>query len=395
MTRKIILITLLLSIPLILTALLSDDSAPTGHQIPVDGPSSILLLAAGDIMVHDRQLESAYRREAQSYDFSEWFAPLQPYLREGDLVVGNLETTLAGENLYFSGYPAFNSPESLAVDLKEAGFHVVSTANNHCLDRGERGIVKTIEHLEAAGLYFFGTARTREERDRFLTLRKNGITVVFLAYTYGTNGIPIPEGKDYMVNMLEEDLIRRDIKKARDQADLLVVSLHWGHEYQREPYTGQQKLAEKIIGWGADLILGSHPHVLQPVEFIRTPSGREGVVAHSLGNLVSDQMYPYTDSGLILRVRYVKDADGVRLSEINCVPTWVHRYYPEGRLAYRVLAVADALYLFENGKDPYLSASNYRHLQEVWRETRGIIWLDPYSLQANYRDTILNSTIRN
>jgi poly-gamma-glutamate capsule biosynthesis protein CapA/YwtB (metallophosphatase superfamily) len=380
-TGRPCLVLLLLFGLLILSLTSLREDRPALRDAPrEEGRDSLLIVAAGDIMVHDRQLESAYRRAADSYDFSGWFAPVKPYLQEGDLVVGNLETTLAGKDLYFSGYPAFNSPESLAVALREAGFHLVATANNHCLDRGEKGVLRTMAHLEEAGLDFFGTARSREERERVLVIQKKGFRVAFLAYTYGTNGIPVPAGKEYLVNLLEEERILADLKKARGQADLVVVSLHWGLEYRREPGREQQQLAERLIAGGADLILGCHPHVLQPVEFIRTPAGREGVVAYSLGNLISDQVYPYTDTGLLLRVEYHKDAKGIRLGQVTAVPTWVHRYYPEGRFSYRVLPVADALHRYDSREEPYLGYSQYRHLQGVWQATRQLIWLPPYSV---------------
>lgn len=361
------------------------DSSTTYYysREPLQEKESILLLAAGDIMMHELQLEAAYCPQSKAYDFSNCFTEIAPYLKEADLAVGNLETTLAGEDMYYTGYPAFNSPESLAHNLKEAGFDLVSTANNHCLDRGEKGVLRTIEHLEKARLGFIGTARSQEERDSFLIIKKNGITIVFLAYTYGTNGIPVPQGKKYLVNMMEEDLIKNDIQKAREYADLIVVFLHWGYEYQREPHPKQTELAEKIISWGADLILGSHPHVLQPIEFVRTRSGREGVIVNSLGNLVADQILPYTDSGLIVRLRYVRNKSNIELVDINGVPTWVHRYHKEGRPAFRVLPVADAIYTYEQGKDTCLSGYNYDHLKKVWKETTSHTWLTPYSIKGN------------
>ena len=343
-----------------------------------DKTGSLILLATGDIMVHERQLQSAYRPDKGHYCFDEWFTQIKPYLQEGDLVVGNLETTLAGEEMKYTGYPLFNSPESLAGSLKEAGFDILTTANNHCLDRGEDGVRRTIEHIEKAGLNFSGTARSRKERDNFYSVNINGVRIIFIAYTFGTNGIALSEGKEYMVNILEENQIRNDIKRASDTADLVVVSLHWGQEYNRDPHPSQQKLAEDIIFWGADLILGSHPHVLQPVEFIRTDSGREGVVVYSLGNFISNQTLPFTDSGIIVRLHYTKDKEQVVLNEITCIPTWVHRFYLEGRPAYRVLPVADALYLFENNQDDDLNADDYLRMKEVWEETTGHIWLTPY-----------------
>lgn len=360
------------------------------------GKNDLLLLATGDIMVHQRQLESSYRPETGTYEFDEWFTEIGPYLREGDLVVGNLETTLAGADLIYSGYPSFNSPESLAGSLKKAGFTLLSTANNHCFDRGEIGVLRTMEYLEKAGLKYFGTARSPEEREKHLFVTKNGITVVFLAYTYGLNGASRPLGKEYLVNLMDEKLIRSDIEKVRDKADLVVVSLHCGCEYSREPHSAHKAHAEKVIAWGADVILGSHPHVLQPVEFVQTDGGRTGVVVYSLGNFVSNQSLPYTDSGIVVQLLYVREQGQVNLKKVTGVPTWVHRYHDGGRLVYRVLPVAEAIQKYEKGNDPYLSADDYKTLQRVWQETTGHIQLEPYVRRkpAYYQGAAVRDLVR-
>lgn len=349
--------------------------------------NEVLLIVTGDIMVHNTQLASAYRASSNDYDFAEWFEEIEPYLHESDLVLGNLETTLSGEDMEYTGFPAFNSPEALADNLKKAGFDIVSTANNHSLDRGELGVRRTLEHLEKAGLYFTGTARSQEERDSFLSVTKNGIKITFLAYTYGTNGIQIPKGKEYIVNMIDEELIRSDIQKARVNSDLVVVSLHWGYEYNREPHPNQQKLSENIILWGADIIAGNHPHVLQPVEFITTESGRKGVIINSLGNLIADQIVAHTDNSMMVRLHYVRSRNGIRLVEVTGVPTWIHRHYKEGRLAFRVLPIADAMYSYRKGKDPYLTEANYENMKRVWEDTTSHVWLTPYSKKIKHLQT--------
>lgn len=348
--------------------------------------AELLIVAAGDIMVHNTQFPSAINPMTGNYEFDKWFAPVEKYLHEGDITIGNLETTLAGKELGYTGYPAFNTPESLAADMKKAGFTIVSTANNHCMDRLEAGVQNTIMHVEKAGLSFTGTARSAEERDNFPLLEKNGIRVAFLAYTYDTNGIPVPYGKKYLVNMIDENLIRKDIRSARKRgAEIVVVSMHWGQEYSREASTEQQQLAEKIISWGGDLILGSHPHVLQRMEFITTGEGdsqREGVVIYSLGNFIADQIMEYTDSGVILRVRYRRDEDEkISMTEINCVPTWIHRYSRGGPRQFRIVAVHDALADYREGCDHLLRNYHAQQLKEVLKETSDLIWLEPYSIR--------------
>lgn len=358
------------------------------EEPPLQEPSELLIVATGDIMVHKTQFPSALNAATGDFEFGKWFAPVEKYLREGDVTIGNLETTLAGEELAYTGYPAFNTPESLAADLKKAGFTIMSTANNHCMDRLEAGVQRTITHLEEAGLAFTGTARSAEERDNFPIVEKNDIRVAFLAYTYGTNGIPVPDGKSYLVNMLDEDLIRKDIRSARKKgAEIVVVSIHWGQEYSREPNEEQQQLAEKIISWGGDLILGSHPHVLQRVEFISTgeeESRREGMVIYSLGNFIADQIMKHTDSGIILRIRYRRDEEGkISVAKINCVPTWIHIYSQGGPRQFRVVSVDDALADYRRGSDPLLRDYHAQRLEEVRKETLGLIWLNPYRARQN------------
>ncbi|MFY9113845.1 MAG: CapA family protein, partial [Dethiobacteria bacterium] len=207
-----------------------------------------------------------------------------------------------------------------------------------------------------------------------------------------TNGIPIPYGKEYLVNMIDETLIRKDIGAAREKgAEIIVVAMHWGQEYSREPSTEQQQWAEKIISWGADLILGSHPHVLQRVEFITTGEGdsqREGIVIYSLGNFIADQILEHTDSGIILRIRYRRNEEGkIGIAEINCVPTWIHRYSIGGPREFRVVAVDDAISDYQDGRDPLIKSYHYDQLMKVHKETSELIWLDPYSSRRELLQT--------
>lgn len=208
------------------------------------------LVFAGDVMVHDSQIEAAYRPEDGSYSFYSCFEPLKEITARADLAVINLETVLAGEELGYTGYPAFNTPESLARALKEAGFDLVCTANNHSLDRGETGVLKTLEHLEAAGLKSFGTYSSREAREKPLLVETKGIKIAFLAYTYDTNGIPLPENKEYLVNMLDPELIIADIHRVRRRADLVVLYIHWGLEYHREPSRNSRNWPPSSSGRG-------------------------------------------------------------------------------------------------------------------------------------------------
>ncbi|MEW5785037.1 MAG: CapA family protein [Bacillota bacterium] len=352
-------------------ALLFPRSTPINSSY---GTTVLRLAFAGDILTHQEQIDAAYNAEDGSYDFSGCFREIGPLLETVDLAFCDLEVVLAGEETGYTGYPCFNAPESLAAALKEAGFDLVSTVNNHCMDRGEAGVYRTLDHLEEAGLLSFGTYRSRVERDTPLLVTVKGIKMAFLGYTYCTNGIPLPEGRLYIVNMLEEAVILADLAKARQSADLVILYLHWGNEYQRFPSAEQSEMAERFLSAGADMVIGSHPHVVQPVEFFKIVDGKkmlEKPVAYSLGNFISDQRMPFTDTGIILFVDIVSDPATTRLApgEVSFIPTWVHKHYHQGRLQYRVIPIPQALEKYRQGKDPSLDMGSYEQLQGILRET--------------------------
>ncbi|NLX90283.1 MAG: CapA family protein [Firmicutes bacterium] len=306
---------------------------------PEDVYRQATVAAVGDIMVHRTQYVRAYNPQTGHYDFRPSFEAIASYLQEADLVVGNLETTFGGEMRGFSAYPRFNSPDGIALALQEAGFDLLCTANNHCLDTGEKGLYRTIEVIEETGMKHFGTARNREERDSPLIVEVNGIKLFFLAYTYGTNGLPIPKGKEYIVNLLVEEQMIADLAGARRQgADLVILYLHWGEEYCSEPSEGQKRLARVAAQAGADIILGSHPHIIQPMEYITVP-GEQGVekrvfVAYSMGNFLSNQhrvegsiSTDEVEFGKILYLHLEKNVNTgeAYLRDVNYELTWVNR----------------------------------------------------------------------
>jgi poly-gamma-glutamate synthesis protein (capsule biosynthesis protein) len=325
-------------------------SSPAAPPAPV--VREAVLYAVGDIMVHMPQLPAYLDAATGIYDFSPWFEDVTPIFAEGDWVVGNLETTLAGADLKYSGFPRFNSPPELAADLREAGFHLLSTANNHSLDRGWSGIVRTLDNLRRAGLTPVGTAADPEEARRPVIVERNGIRLGFLAYTYGTNGIPMPKDKPFAVNLIDTDRIRGDIARTRQAgADAVAVFLHFGTEYQKWPNDDQRAVARAAVEAGAHLVIGSHPHVVQPYEFWEAPApspgaggdaGHRGLIFYSLGNFISNQTGDGTDNGLIAGVRITRTEmpDGVvtvTVSSPELIPTWVHIRKQNGKRHYRIL----------------------------------------------------------
>lgn len=353
------------------------DIPPNSNEtyVPPMMDQRITLMAVGDIMVHQEELEAAWDSQRKIYNFQPFFVRVAPLFKEADLVIGNLETTLAGQSAKYTGYPQFNSPESLAATLKQIGFTAVTTANNHSLDRREAGVASTIAFLDQAGLQHTGTFRNAEERDQPLLLEKNGIKLALLSYSYGTNGIAIPEGKAYLVNLIQPFLIQKDIAAARAQgADLVAVALHFGAEYQRMPNDWQKKIADQCILYGADLIVGAHPHVLQPYEWRTVSLGdgtkRTGFVLYSLGNFISAQRRDYKDIGAIAKLKILKRITGETLLEgVEMIPTYVHYYRAQGKRHYVIYPLSQTIAASTMGKDPLLSKQIYQAMNKIYRET--------------------------
>jgi Bacterial capsule synthesis protein PGA_cap. len=353
------------------------EDAETEEQPPVEpikpkGKTTLTISVVGDIMVHMHQLKAALQDDG-TYDFQEVFQDVKPYLEKADIALGNLETTISTDEIGYTAYPRFRTPESILSALKYAGFDVITTANNHSLDGTEFGVENTLNKLDEYGFLHTGTARSPEERDEILIVEKNDIKVAILAYTYGTNGMEGAVDKEklsYMVNYLnDEERIKQDIQKAKEQgAEIIIGCIHWGDEYVRQPNETQRHIADRLFSYGMDVIFGSHPHVLQPMERNKVSDvergEREVFVIYSLGNFVSNQRDRYKDSGVILNLEIVKDYDmqTIGLGRIDYIPTWVYRYTENGKLHYRILPVVD--YMDEN-----LLENGSNRIKEVWQET--------------------------
>ncbi|HHV71583.1 MAG TPA: CapA family protein [Clostridia bacterium] len=343
--------------------------------------SLVTVAAVGDIMMHSPQINAGYQQSTGEYNFDHFFKEIKPYLISADLTLGNLEVPLAGKDRQYTGYPRFNSPSELAAALKNSGFDLVTTANNHALDRGEAGVLATLDNLDKYGLKYVGTARNDEEKNRIFLEEIKGIKIAVLAYTYGTNGIPIPKDKPYLINLIDENLIQNDVRKAKElKADFIIACIHWGNEYQRQPNDFQKELAAKVIGYGVDVIIGSHPHVLQPAEkiFVNSEEGiREGLVIYSMGNFISNQKERYRDSSIVLILEIEKDwqANQTVLRNAVYIPTWVQRL-AHGKPVYRVLPVEKAIKDYEQRKDQSLSSSDYQKLKQAWEDITGLLGED-------------------
>lgn len=297
---------------------------PTPTPEPTPTPPTVATLAVcGDVMSHMPVTRDAWDEERQEYDYTPIFEQARPYVEGADYAVANLETTLWNEGPY-SGFPAFRSPAALADSLAGLGFDLMLTANNHCLDRGYSGLSFTLDALDEAGLAHVGTYATEEAAASPIHLADvGGIKVAFLGYTYGTNGIPLPNGKEFAVNLFNTDYLtsihtpdteklEADLAQARAlEPDLIAVMIHWGVEYRTVQNAYQEEIADLLISQGADLVLGGHSHVPQPIE-LRTVTGwdgaeRTGFVCYSLGNFISSQIDPLTDTTAVLTLELTRD----------------------------------------------------------------------------------------
>lgn len=352
------------------------DNSPPVIEVEVEPePLVIEIAAVGDFLMHMPVINAAWNADINNYDFAPQLKDVRQFLTEPDITIANLETRLAGrDNRGYSGYPLFNCPEQLALGMAQSGIDVVLTANNHSLDRGFNGLVKTLDHLDAAGLKHVGNYRTREERNP-LVIDANGIKVGILNYTESTNGIPLPQGKEFAVDMIDYQLMANDIQELNSLGvDTVVVCLHFGIEYQRFPNPLQKEIVDRVFEMGADIIFGNHVHVIQPMEkrtVIRDNREHEVFVIYSLGNFISNQRWQYSDSGVIANVQLEKDLvnNYTKIKKVDYVPTWVHTYVNGGKVYYRVVAVEKAINDYENQTDRTISAADYKRLKEVWQET--------------------------
>jgi poly-gamma-glutamate capsule biosynthesis protein CapA/YwtB (metallophosphatase superfamily) len=277
------------------------------------------------------------------YNFRPWFRFISPVIKKADIAIANLELTLAGPP--YSGYPQFCAPDQLANELKRAGFDVLITANNHSLDRGKKGIERTIRVLDSIDIGHTGTFFDKAQRDSTypLIIKKNGFRIALLNYTYGTNGIKVTAPN--IVNYIDTHQIGEDIKKAKLlHADPVIVTVHWGKEYKRLPNEQQKAIESFCYESGADLVIGSHPHVVQPIEKKKLQNGKEVLTAYSLGNYISNQRKRYTDGGIMLWIDLKKDETGnTVIDTAGYIPTWVLVKEIKGQKKFFIVPVSEII----------------------------------------------------
>lgn len=353
---------------------LNSDFEKIKSKTETDSVVTATLCFVGDLMCHSTQFNYA-RVNADSFDFTGVFKEVKKYLSEPDLTIGNLETVIAGSKTGYSGYPYFNAPDDFVYALKSAGFDLLITANNHALDQGWDGVKRTIEVINQNKIHRTGTFISQEDKDSIRIFQINSIKIAILPYSENTNGIPIPKGKDFIINLIDEDAIRKDILKARSKnVDIVLVHLHYGAEYNREPNDYQKEIVQKIIEMGADIIIGGHPHVIEPTKFFKTNNTNldSGFVAYSMGNFISNQRWRYSDAGVILNIKFSKNIfnENVSISHVNYLPTWVFKGQTIKGREYIILP--ESINVSDSSFD-YLSTADIKLMNEAFEDTKEII----------------------
>lgn len=342
--------------------------------------TTFTLTALGDILCHNTQFFDAYNSSTGIYDFSYAYENIKYYTQTGDLTIANLETSFAGEEKGYSNYPTFNSPDSLATAMKGIGVDIITTAGNHCLDKGYSGLERTIDTLDNADISHLGTYKSQEERDGVFIKYVKGVKIAFVNYTYGTNGIPIPSGKDYCVNLIDKNLIKSDIENAKKQnPDLIIACMHWGTEYRLTANSEQEELADFLFQNGVDVILGNHPHVLEPMEkrtvTLADGTQKDGFVIYALGNFCADQREEITRDSIILNLSITKHSDGkISIDHANYVPIYFSKnIITTGNKKFKTIDLEKTIATYESGSDTSIGATNYKNLKTQLEKIKEIV----------------------
>lgn len=374
LTKAVRWLAALLMIAALLAGARAEAFDPEPTLPPAQALRSVRIRAAGDLMAHQRQLKFALQADG-SYDFHPQYALVADALANADYTIANLETTIGKyRDMAYSGFPLFNTPEALLEAVRDAGVDFLTLANNHILDRYFEGMLATVDNVERYGFDFGGANRSPEERDAPIVVDVNGVRIGMLCYTQMTNGMEAYSSADvktYGVNYLRDADFGADVQKLRDAgAEVVIAMPHWGEEYKRKPEANTVTLAKRMIAAGVDVILGSHPHMVQPVQYVEAeaPDGstRRGLVAWSLGNFISNMSVRYTDSGILLDFTLREQQDGSFVAEdVRCVPIYCWRSDD------MIRALPSAAYL--DAAPEGMGSAAWSRLKETYRELRDLI----------------------
>lgn len=342
---------------------------PARSQDIKTSPKKISFLFIGDIMGHDEHIWSAENRESHTFNYDDVFKYIKPVIGEADIAIANFEVTLAGPP--YAGYPQFSSPADLASACKKAGIDYLVTANNHAADRGKKGIISTITKLDSIGIPHTGTFLNASARDSLspLMIHKNGTSVALINYTFSTNGLPVPE--PVIVNVLDKESITKDVDKAKSKkADIIILFLHWGTEYDTIPSRAQTDMARYFLSIGVNMVIGSHPHVIQKMIIASDSTSKVNkLVVYSLGNFISNQRKPKTDGGTIVRVELTKDSDNYSVSNAGYYLTWVYTPIVNYRKKFFILPCSE----FEDKPDFFDKPEAFSLMKKFISDSRKLL----------------------
>lgn len=351
----------------------------TEQSTKEDKPITFTITALGDSLCHNTQYWDAYDKQTDEYDFSYVYEDIRDYTKYSDITIGSLETTFAGKERGYSNYPTFNTPDSLATALKNIGVDIISLAGNHALDYGYTGLCRTIDVLDTNGISHLGTYKTAEEQEKILIQNVKGLNIAFINYTYGTNGIPVPSGKEYCVNLIDKTLIKKQIEQAKEQeVDIIIACMHWGTEYRTTANSEQKELADFLFENGVDIILGNHPHVLEPMEkrniTLEDGTEKEVFVVYALGNFTADQRDEITRDSAILNLTITKNVDGkISIDKVDYVPIYMYKNTSVSTHKFKILDIEKTIHEYETGTNTAIGSTTYNNLKKQLEKIKSIL----------------------
>lgn len=335
--------------------------------------NEVEIIAVGDNLIHNSVLNSG-RINDSTYNFDRLFDVMRNDFQEADIAIINQETILGGDFMPYDGYPNFNSPNELGDAIVKAGFDVVLQASNHTLDVGVKGVTNCIEYWkQQKGITYLGINENQQERDEIKIIESKGIRFALLNYTYGLNGRTLPKDKKYLVNLIDTASIINDLRKAEKLADFTIVFPHWGVEYVYEPNKHQKSLAKIMTQYGADLIIGTHPHVLQDIEWIESDNGNKSLCYYSLGNYTSGQKATPRVLGGMAKVIIKNINDSIFIDKAELVPTITHYEWINGTSLHQTYKLSNYTETLEkrHSLNHYDSTFSFKNIQELADEIVG------------------------
>lgn len=325
MIRMKKIISFLLTIFLLTGCANNPQPVSVSDPVPTSEPKQvhISLMAVGDNLIHGPiYREAAQRAKGKGFDFLPAYAPMKDFIQKADIAFLNQEVPLGGTELGLSSYPQFNSPQELGTDMISLGFDVINHATNHILDKGEAGLKNTINFWKGKNVLVLGINDGTIPAIQYL--ERDGVTFSFLSYVYGTNGLSLSNNSPYSISYIDKEKIKKEVQTARQTSDVVIVSMHWGTEYQMTANEEQLELAKLLASENVDLVIGHHPHVIEPMDTLKRSDGKDMVIAYSLGNFISSQNKSFSMLGGMLTVDFIGSKENIKISSPKFTPLVTH-----------------------------------------------------------------------